>query len=106
MAWNKPLPHPTEISTPYWKVRPTKCASSNAIVDYSFFPRTHCPYLVTVLLEVEQGVGRGHALQLHRRAHSLLMPEFTDEMPQALAVVEFREVRAHQHHHGWCGSEH
>ena len=45
MTWNKPLPHPTTISAPYWdglkahEVRLQQCANGH----WLFFPRTHCP---------------------------------------------------------------
>ena len=45
MTWNKPLPHPTTISEPYWEglkaheVRLQQCDKGH----WLFFPRTHCP---------------------------------------------------------------
>ena len=46
MAWNKPLPHPTETSAPFWEglkahqVRIQQCEDCS---HWIFFPRAHCP---------------------------------------------------------------
>ncbi|KOC23363.1 acyl dehydratase [Comamonas testosteroni] len=92
MAWNKPLPHPTEISTPYWEglkaheVRIQQCDRGHSL----FFPRTHCPTCGSRSLKWSKVSGEG-TLYSFTVARIPTMPEFTDEMPQALAVVELRE---------------
>ncbi len=92
MAWNKPLPHPTEISAPYWEglkaheVRIQQCDRGHSL----FFPRTHCPTCGSRTLKWSKVSGEG-TLYSFTVARIPTMPEFTDEMPQALAVVELRE---------------
>ena len=92
MAWNKPLPHPTEISAPYWaglnahKVCIQQCDRGH----WLFFPRTHCPDCGSRALTWRQVSGNGR-LYSFTIARIPTMPEFTDEMPQALAVVELDE---------------
>ncbi|MBS3017449.1 hypothetical protein DJFAAGMI_00154 [Comamonas sp. PE63] len=92
MAWNKPLPHPTEISAPYWEglkaheVRIQQCDRGHSL----FFPRTHCPACGSRSLKWSKVSGEG-TLYSFTVARIPTMPEFTDEMPQALAVVELRE---------------
>lgn len=92
MAWNKPLPHPTEISAPYWEglkaheVRIQKCDRGHSL----FFPRTHCPECGSRALTWQTVSGEG-SIYSFTIARIPTMPEFTDEMPQALAVVELKE---------------
>ncbi|QXZ10366.1 OB-fold domain-containing protein [Comamonas sp. Y33R10-2] len=92
MAWNKPLPHPTEISAPYWEglkaheVRIQQCDRGHSL----FFPRTHCPTCGSRSLKWSVVSGEG-TLYSFTIARIPTMPDFTDEMPQALAVVELKE---------------
>ena len=92
MTWNKPLPHPTEISAPYWaglqahEVRIQQCARGH----WLFFPRTHCPHCGARELTWKTVSGEG-SLYSFTVARIPTMPEFTDEMPQLLAVVELKE---------------
>lgn len=92
MAWNKPLPHPTEISAPYWEglkvheVRIQQCDRGHSL----FFPRTHCPECGSRALTWRMVSGEGTVYSF-TIARIPTMPEFTDEMPQALAVVELKE---------------
>lgn len=92
MAWNKPLPNPTEISAPYWaglqahEVRLQQCEHGH----WLFFPRTHCPRCGSRQLTWRTVSGEGQ-LYTYTVARVPTMPEFTDEMPQLLAVVELDE---------------
>ena len=92
MSWNKPLPHPTSISTPYWEglqaheVRLQRCEHGH----WLFFPRTHCPTCGSRQLKWHQVSGEG-TLYTYTVARVPTLPEFTDEMPQLLAVVELDE---------------
>ncbi len=92
MAWNKPLPHPTEISQPYWdglkahEVRIQQCDQGHWI----FFPRTHCPVCGSRHLNWRQVSGEGTICSF-TVSRVPTLPEFTDEMPQLLAVVELNE---------------
>jgi len=88
MSWNKPLPQPTPISAPYWdglkahEVRLQQCAHGH----WLFFPRTHCPTCGTRQLTWQTVSGEG-TLYSFTVARVPTLPEFTDEMPQLLAVV-------------------
>ena len=92
MAWNKPLPHPTEISQPFWdglkahEVRIQQCEHGH----WLFFPRTHCPTCGSRKLawRTVSGAGKLYSFTVSRVP---TLPEFTDEMPQLLAVVELDE---------------
>lgn len=92
MAWNKPLPHPTHISAPYWEglqaheVRIQQCDHGH----WLFFPRLHCPECGSRALTWKKVSGNGK-LYSFTAARIPTMPEFTDEMPQLLAVVELDE---------------
>lgn len=89
MTWNKPLPHPTTISAPYWEglkaheVRLQQCDKGH----WLFFPRTHCPTCGSRNLAWHAVNGEG-TLYSFTVARVATLPEFTDEMPQLLAVVE------------------
>ena len=92
MSWNKPLPHPTSISAPYWEglkaheVRLQQCDKGH----WLFFPRTHCPTCGSRQLSwhVVSGEVKLYSFTVARVP---TLPEFTDEMPQLLAVVELTE---------------
>ena len=92
-TWNKPLPHPTEISLPYWaglrehRVRLQKCADCG---HWVFFPRLHCPACGGRRLDWQDVAGEG-TLYTYTVARVPTLPEFTDEMPQLLAVVRLDE---------------
>ena len=93
MAWNKPLPHPTPISTPFWdglkahEVRLQQCEEQG---HWLFFPRTHCPTCGSRKLAWRTVSGAG-TLYTFTVGRVPTLPEFTDEMPQLLAVVELDE---------------
>ena len=92
MAWNKPLPQVTEISAPFWDglrahtVRIQQCDQDHWI----FFPRTHCPHCGSRSLQW-RSVSGAATLYSFTVARVPTLPEFTDEMPQLLAVVELAE---------------
>lgn len=93
MAWNKPLPHPTTISAPFWdglkahEVRIQQCEEHG---HWLFFPRTHCPTCGSRKLAWRTVSGTG-TLYTFTVGRIPTLPEFTDEMPQLLAVVELDE---------------
>lgn len=93
MAWNKPLPHPTEITQPFWdglkahQVRLQQCEDHG---HWLFFPRKHCPVCGSHKLAWRQVSGEGK-LYTFTVGRVPTLPEFTDEMPQLLAVVELDE---------------
>lgn len=90
MAWNKPLPHPTETSVPFWdglkahRVRIQQCEACN---HWIFFPRAHCPACASRSLAWRDISGEG-TLYTYTVARVPTLPEFSDEMPQLLAVVQ------------------
>lgn len=90
MSWNKPLPQPTPISAPFWdglkehQVKIQQCDSCN---HWIFFPRAHCPQCASPSLSWRQIPGEG-TLYTYTITRVPTLPEFTDEMPQLLAVVE------------------
>jgi len=92
MIWNKPLPQPTTISAPYWdglkahEVRLQKCEHGH----WLFFPRTHCPTCGSRHLSWHAVSGEA-TLYSFTVARVPTLPEFTDEMPQLLAVVELAQ---------------
>ncbi len=89
MSWNKPLPQPTPISAPFWdglkahEVRLQQCDHGH----WLFFPRTHCPTCGSRDLTWKTVSGEG-TLYTFTVARVPTLPEFSDEMPQLLAVVE------------------
>ena len=89
MSWNKPLPHATTISQPFWdglknrEVRLQQCAQGH----WLFFPRNHCPTCGNRQLSWKTVSGEGQ-LYSFTVARVPTLPEFSDEMPQLLAVVE------------------
>jgi len=89
MSWNKPLPQQTPISAPYWdglkahEVRLQQCAQGH----WLFFPRAHCPTCGSRQLAWHRVSGEG-TLYSFTVARVPTLPEFSDEMPQLLAVVE------------------
>lgn len=92
MSWNKPLPRPTPISAPYWdglkarQVRLQQCERGH----WLFFPRMHCPTCGARQLAWHTVSGEG-TLYSFTVARVPTLPEFSDEMPQLLAVVELDE---------------
>jgi uncharacterized OB-fold protein/acyl dehydratase len=92
-AWNKPLPRPTPLSQPFWdglkahELRIQRCEDGGHAV---FFPRSHCPRCGSRRLRWETASGQG-TLYTYTVARVPTLPEFTDEMPQLLAVVALDE---------------
>ena len=92
MAWNKPLPQATPISAPFWdglkahEVRIQQCDQGH----WLFFPRTHCPTCGSRQLAWKTVSGEGE-LYTYTVARVPTLPEFSDEMPQLLAVVKLDE---------------
>ncbi len=93
MSWNKPLPQPTPLSAPFWdglkahEVRIQQCEEHG---HWLFFPRAHCPTCGSRQLAWRTISGAG-TLYAYTVARVPTLPEFADEMPQLLAVVELDE---------------
>ncbi|QEE23408.1 acyl dehydratase [Rhodanobacter glycinis] len=93
MAWNKPLPQPTPISQPFWdglKAHEVRIQQCEACKHWIFFPRSHCPACASRALAWRSVSGNGTLYSL-TVARVPTLPEFTDEMPQLLAVVQLDE---------------
>ena len=93
MAWNKPLPQPTEISRPFWdglKAHRVRLQQCDACAHWIFYPRTHCPACGSRRLSWRDAAGTG-TLYTYTVARVPTLPEFSDEMPQLLAVVQLDE---------------
>ena len=92
-TWTKPLPTPTAISAPFWdglkaqQVRLQQCESCGSWI---FFPRAHCPTCASAKLAWRNISGEG-TLYTYTVARVPTLPEFSDEMPQLLAVVQLDE---------------
>lgn len=93
MSSFKPMPNPTGISAPYWaalkegKLTIQQCNQCNGWV---FFPRRHCSHCLAHDLDWKEVSGEG-VLYSYTLSRIPTMPEFADEMPQALAVVELAQ---------------
>ena len=89
MAWNKPLPQPTPLSAPFWDGLKTHdvCIQQCDQGHWLFFPRAHCPTCGSRQLTWRKVTGEG-TLYTYTIARVPTLPEFSDEMPQLLAVVQ------------------
>ncbi|SMB25058.1 putative nucleic-acid-binding protein containing a Zn-ribbon [Sterolibacterium denitrificans] len=89
----KPVPIATETSAPFWnglrerKVNMQQCDDCG---HWVFYPRAHCPACFSPRLSWKEISGKG-TLLTYTLTRVPTMPEFTDEMPQKLAVVQFDE---------------
>jgi uncharacterized OB-fold protein/acyl dehydratase len=93
MATLKPMPVATKISAPFWqalKEEQLKIQQCNSCDGWVFYPRNHCTHCFSHDLEWKQVNGEG-VLYSYTLTRIPTMPEFNDEMPQALAVIELAE---------------
>jgi uncharacterized OB-fold protein/acyl dehydratase len=93
MSNNKPMPLATEISAPYWeglKARRLLIQQCNACEGWIFYPRRHCPACLAHDLSWREVRG-GATLYSYTVTRIATLPDFADEMPQMLAVVELDE---------------
>lgn len=89
----KPMPVATEISAPYWeglKAGKLKIQQCNQCDGWVFFPRLHCSHCLAHDLEWKEVSGEA-TLYSYTLTRVPTLPEFADEMPQALAVVELTQ---------------
>jgi hypothetical protein len=90
---DKPLPHPTPKTQPFWdalkahRIDIQQCDDCHA---YVFFPRLHCPrcFSKNLAWKTVSGEGELHTFTLARLP---TLPELADELPQKLAVVQLDE---------------
>ena len=90
MSNNKPMPVPTEISAPFWeglKAERLLIQQCERCSHWVFYPRRHCPACFTHALAWRE-VSGGATLYSFTVTRIATLPDFADEMPQILAVVE------------------
>ncbi len=90
---NKPLPIPTSTSKPFWealKAHRVDIQQCDDCKHWIFFPRQNCSSCLSDKLSWKTISGLGK-LVTYTVTRIPTLPEFTDEMPQKLAVVEFDE---------------
>ncbi|MCC4117577.1 OB-fold domain-containing protein [Aromatoleum toluclasticum] len=93
MSMNKPMPVPTEISAPFWnalKEGVLRIPHCTACGHWIFYPRRHCDRCFSHAVEWREVSGAGQ-LYSYTVARIPTLPDFADEMPQKLAVVELDE---------------
>lgn len=93
MSWNKPLPQPTPISAPFWeglKAHQVRIQQCNDCGHWIFFPRAHCSACASTSLHWRDISGAG-TVYTYTVARVPTLPEFADEMPQKLAVIQLDE---------------
>lgn len=93
MSNNKPMPVPTEISAPFWegiKAERLLIQQCNACNHWVFYPRRHCPSCLAHDLSWRE-VSGGASLYSYTVTRIPTLPDFADEMPQMLAVIELDE---------------
>lgn len=93
MSNNKPMPVPTQISMPFWeglKARRLLIQHCNACTHWNFYPRRHCPVCLEHDLTWHEVDGAA-TLYSYTVTRIATLPDFIDEMPQKLAVVELAQ---------------
>ncbi len=94
MAYQKPLPQPTAIDTPYWEylrkheLRLPRCQDCGHV----FFPpnKTHCPQCLSDRLEWVRMSGRGKVwswVVFYQRYFA----SFANDIPYVVALIELDE---------------
>jgi acyl dehydratase/uncharacterized OB-fold protein len=92
-TWNKPLPQPTPASQPFWdglKAHEVRLQRCEDCASWIFYPRLHCPHCASRKLAWRAVSGQG-TLYTYTVARVPTLPEFSDEMPQLLAVIALDE---------------
>ncbi|MGF0237412.1 OB-fold domain-containing protein [Rhodococcus sp. IEGM1300] len=93
MSNNKPMPVATQISAPFWeglKARRLLIQQCNACAHWNFYPRRHCPVCLEHDLAWREVDGAA-TLYSYTVTRIATLPDFIDEMPQKLAVVELAQ---------------
>ena len=93
MLLNKPLPIPTETSVHFWdalkahRIEIQQCAPCDT---WFFYPRRHCPACFSDNVVWKKVSGKA-TLLAYTITRIPTLPEFADEMPQILAVIQLDE---------------
>ncbi len=93
MSNNKPMPVATQISAPFWEgltARRLLIQQCNACAHWNFYPRRHCPVCLEHDLAWREVDGAA-TLYSYTVTRIATLPDFIDEMPQKLAVVELSQ---------------
>ena len=93
MSNNKPMPVPTEISAPFWeglKAERLLIQQCNQCSHWVFYPRRHCPQCLAHELTWREVNGEA-TLYSFTVTRIATLPDFADEMPQMLAVIELAQ---------------
>ena len=93
MSNNKPMPVATQISAPFWeglKARRLLIQQCNACAHWVFYPRRHCSACLEHDLAWREVDGAA-TLYSYTVTRIPTLPDFIDEMPQKLAVVELAQ---------------
>ena len=91
--YNKPLPHPNEVSQPFWdaaKRHELQIQRCNACGTYIFYPREACPECLAADLIWIPVSGKGK-LYSYTIAQAPTHPAFADDVPYVIAIVELEE---------------
>lgn len=91
--YNKPLPHPNEISQPFWdaaKRHELQIQRCNACEIHIFYPREACSECLAADLVWIPVSGKGK-LYSYTIAQAPTHPAFADDVPYVIAIVELAE---------------
>jgi len=93
MEYQRPQPEPTPTSEPFW----TGLANGQVLLQqcddcdkWVYYPRSHCPHCLSSHLVWKQVSGEG-SLYSFTVAPQATAPQFANETPQLIAVVELIE---------------
>lgn len=92
-AYTKPLPHPNEVSQPFWdaaKRHELQIQRCNACGIYIFYPREACSECLAADLIWIPVSGRGR-LYSYTIAQAPTHPAFADDVPYVIAIIELEE---------------
>lgn len=93
MEYPRPQPQPTPTSEPFWlglsnqQVLLQQCDDCSKWV---YYPRSHCPHCLSEKLVWKEVSGEG-TLYSFTVARQATAPQFADETPQLIGVVELNE---------------
>ncbi len=91
--YTKPLPHPNEVSQPFWdaaKRHELQIQRCNACGIYIFYPREACSECLAADLIWIPVSGRGR-LYSYTIAQAPTHPAFADDVPYVIAIIELEE---------------
>ena len=91
--YNKPLPHPNEVSQPFWdaaKRHELQIQRCNACGTHIFYPREACSECLAADLIWIPVSGKG-TLYSYTIAQAPTHPAFADDVPYVIAIVELAE---------------